>query len=101
MLGDDAKRRLTHYCRRAATSPPDFVTHHYGGHERRVRSVDRHLRDLVWNDAEVRDALLHADFDTLATQVAAGQALDLLDLFTAMTHEHEQRQPRRARFRRP
>jgi hypothetical protein len=94
MLSDDAQRRLIHYCRRAATSPPEYISQDYGCHQRNVRYVDRHLRELVWNDTEVREALLHAGFDAVLAQMPAGQALSLLDLCTAMALEAARRAAR-------
>src|SRR3954471_6094994 len=57
VLNDAAVRRLTHYCRRVPLTEPEFVEED----GRQVRYVGRALREVVWRDVEVRDALLAAE----------------------------------------
>jgi hypothetical protein len=97
VLSDAAVRRLVHYCRRAASTSPDFVEMRGEGvmDGRHVRYVGADLRRVVWRDVEVRDALLAAEeravweapLEVLAARGARSQGLSLLDLVTAMSLE--------------
>jgi hypothetical protein len=80
-LSDTAARRLCHYCWRVPISPPEYVQ----CGRWRPRTLNRHIRELIWTDTEVRETLLHDDYDELGAQVPADQALNLLDVVTA-TH---------------
>jgi hypothetical protein len=89
MLSDAAARRLVHYCRRVPLTEPEFVDEH----GRQLRYVGGALREVVWRDVEVRDALLAAEdrgvwaalLEDLWRVGMGDQGLSLLDLASAMS----------------
>jgi hypothetical protein len=95
-LTESAARRLALYCKRARLGPYEHVDRPYPGvrhNVRRVRYVNKRLRELVYSDTEVRNVLLQDDlFDALVQGLGAHRG-DLLDLCCAMTLEAE-RNPR-------
>lgn len=93
MLSDAAQRRLEVYCHRAVVGAPEFVERPFAGGSRSVRYIDRTLRELIWNDVEVRTALLDPDGELLArfSESGLGLGLALLDLRSGMSLERETR----------
>lgn len=91
---EPATRRLALYCKRAARGPYDFVERRYGTERqsvRRVKYVNRELREIVWRDTEVRDLLLQDDAFTALTHGLRHHHGDVLDLMCAMSLEAERR----------
>jgi hypothetical protein len=92
MLSDAAARRLVLYCERSAGAPRESVERRYGRGTRGVPYTNRQLRQLVWADREVREALLQ-EFGALAELLRRRghdrRFGDLLDLMTAMSLEAE------------
>jgi len=92
-LSDRAQWRLLHYCRRAAAAPPDHVfrPNVMGVRGRHVRHVNAELRQLVWADVEVRDALLedgrYGELVAVLERHRCPHALGLLDLMAGVTLE--------------
>jgi hypothetical protein len=90
VLSDAAVRRLALYCRRGRIADREVVEERVS-----VPYPGRRLRELVWADPEVRDALLAVDdrsaWDELVEQVVAhglgDLAFDVLDLATSMSLE--------------
>ena len=95
-LSEAGLRRLVHYCRRAAIEPPEYVHRPdvmplSGG--RNVRYLPQHLRQIIWHDTEVRDAVLTTNFDDLANQIPRENPFGLLDIFSAVSLEARQARP--------
>jgi hypothetical protein len=113
MLADAALHRLVAYTRRATFMPRETVDVEFGdnGRTRGVRFVGAPLRRLVWNDGEVRQALLDftagRDDGERGRRMARWNAFSaelerhganpfaLLDLVSAMSLEAERREPER------
>ena len=97
MLSEAALRRLRQYCARTVYAPPVY---HENDHGRRVRHLHPSLWRVVWNDAEVRNALLaagedHGAFDDLVEEVCADEGFPLLDLVAEMSREAKEREVKR------
>ena len=82
-MTDAAKRRLILYCRRAGAGPFDYIADGTGNNHA-IRYINHDLRSLVWQDHEIRDALLNMDFDDVAKHVPDALKLNLLDLATGV-----------------
>jgi len=87
-LSEPAEMRLRRYCGRARFSRPDYADNGLG---REARYLAPELRQLIWNDAEVRAVLLAAGdpsgFRALVAEVGHELGLPLLDLQAAMELE--------------
>jgi hypothetical protein len=93
-LTEAGASRLVGYCQRTSEEPHESIDRPYGGRLRPVPFVGRWLRSLVWDDVEVRKALLRMDFEALLAAMEVqgwGNGFNLLDLMTAMTLEAEVR----------
>jgi hypothetical protein len=106
LLSDAAVWRLVHYCRRMLRVPQEYVERPYGDEQHRsmrlVAFPHAELRAVVWNDVEVRDALLATGFArdrfevlrALVEERAEGSAFGLLYLMPAVELEAERRAAR-------
>jgi hypothetical protein len=93
-LTEEGASRLVGYCWRVSDEPREPIDRPVCGRVRPVPFVGRWLRAVVWDDVEIREALLRMDFKALLAAMQAkgwGDSFNLLDLMTAMTLEAEVR----------
>lgn len=95
-LSEDGADRLVADCLKARHLPREFVEGRLPRGPGLVAGVNGRMRELVWSDVEVREALLHMDFGELVAVVeeaygGPGPRFSLLDLVCGMSYEAGQR----------